>query len=173
MPTKAKRPPATPPESILTGEPVGSVAVVEPESEQQQLVRRLGGGDRALGFAFLSDALAARTIPATKGDERTAMALSAAAFLGGLAPVDVAESALCAQMVACHEFGMRLLGRAAHQSNDELSGALATRALRLLGAYRSGLEALDRHRRGGQPQVVRVERVTVNGGQAVVAVGTA
>lgn len=170
MPTKAKRPP--PP--ILTGQPIGSGAVarVEPESAQQQLVRQLGGGDRGLGLAFLTDALAARTI-APKGDERKAMVLSVAALVGGLAPVDVAESALCAQMVACHEFGMRLLGRAAHQSDDEISGALATRALRLLGAYRAGLEALDRHRSRGKSRTVRIEHVHVNaGGQAIIgAVG--
>jgi len=89
----------------------------------------------------------------------------------GVMMTSPAESALCAQMVTCHELGMRLLGRAAHHSDDEISGALATRALRLLGAYQRGLEVLDKHRTRGKSRSVRIEHVHVAaGGQVAIGI---
>jgi len=176
MPTKAQRRAAKPPAPILNGEPIGAVACIEPaaasaeKSAAEALVcRATGCGSPDLARALISQAHAGHgTNPKDRSQQQIKEVL---AFVEGIAPTDVSEAALAAQMCALHNLGMRALHDASHAKDDTIAGVMTARALRLLGAYRAGLEALDRHRRGGKPQVVRVERVTVNaGGQAVVGV---
>ena len=94
--------------------------------------------------------------------------------LAGIGPRDAAEGMLAAQMVAVHEAALECLRRAM-LDGQSLEGRQANlgQAGKLTRSYAVLLEALDRHRGKGQPQVVRVERVTVEaGGQAIVgAVG--
>jgi hypothetical protein len=94
--------------------------------------------------------------------------------LAGIGPRDAAEEMLAAQMVAVHEAAMECLRRAM-LDGQSLEGRQANlgQAGKLTRSYAVLLEALDRHRGKGQPQVVRVERVTVEaGGQAVVGAVT-
>jgi len=90
--------------------------------------------------------------------------------LAGIGPRDAAEGMLAAQMVAVHEAAMECLRRAM-LDGQSLEGRQANlgQAGKLTRSYAVLLEALDRHRGKGQPQVVRVERVTVEaGGRAIV-----
>jgi hypothetical protein len=77
---------------------------------------------------------------------------------------------LGAQMIATHNAAMECFRRSmikeqsfeGRRQNLEFAG-------KLVRSYAALLDALDRHRGKGQPQVVRVEHVTVNaGGQAIV-----
>jgi hypothetical protein len=92
------------------------------------------------------------------------------AFLKEVAPRDPLEGMLAAQLLGLHEAAMECLRRGA-MVGQTFEGRQANlgQANKLVRSYAVLLEALDRHRGKGQPQVVRVERVTVNaGGQAVV-----
>ena len=94
--------------------------------------------------------------------------------LAGIAPRDPLEGMLAAQLVATHAAAMECFRRAAiPEQGFEARQANLAQANRLCRTYAAMLEALDKHRGKGQPQVVRVERVTVEaGGQAIVgAVG--
>src|SRR3954462_15799091 len=73
-------------------------------------------------------------------------------------------------MIACHSASMETFRRAMlPEQGFEAWQAPVSAAGKLSRTYATLLEALDRHRGKGQPQVVRVERVTVEaGGQAIV-----
>ena len=90
--------------------------------------------------------------------------------LAGIEPRDAAEGMLAAQMVAVHEAALECLRRAMLDGQSfEGRQANLGQAGKLTRSYAVLLEALDRHRGKGQPQVVRVERVTVEaGGRAIV-----
>jgi hypothetical protein len=77
---------------------------------------------------------------------------------------------LAAQMVALHHAAMECLRRAhLPEQASEVRQANLTQAGKLSRTYATLLEALDKRRGKGQPQVVRVERVNVEaGGQAIV-----
>jgi len=100
--------------------------------------------------------------------------VAAAQAMREIAPRDPLEGMLAAQLVATHAAALECYRRAAipEQSFEGRQANLA-QANRLVRSYATMLEALDRHRGKGQPQIVRVERVTVEaGGQAIVgAVG--
>jgi hypothetical protein len=88
-----------------------------------------------------------------------------------ISPRDVMEGMLVAQMVATHQAAMECFRRAAHpeQSADGMAECLR-QAGKLSRAYVNLMEALLSKRQGKGRQVVRVERVTINGGQAIVGV---
>jgi hypothetical protein len=90
--------------------------------------------------------------------------------MAGIAPRDPVEGLLAAQMVAVHEAAMDCFRRAAIPEQTYAGRDLALKhGAKLARTYAALVEALDRHRGKGQPQVVRVERVTVEaGGQAIV-----
>jgi len=73
------------------------------------------------------------------------------------------------QMAAAHNYGMRLLARAAESHNPPVETArLVNAAFRLLEIYQQGLLTLHRVRTG--PQRIIVQHVEVNhGAQAVIA----
>ena len=88
----------------------------------------------------------------------------------GVQPRDELEGMLGAQMIATHNAAMECFRRAMmkEQSFEGRRQNLEF-ANKLVRFYTALLKALDRHRGKGQPQVVRVERVTVEaGGQAIV-----
>jgi hypothetical protein len=95
---------------------------------------------------------------------------AALAALRGAAPRDALEGMLAAQMVALHHAAMECLRRAhLPEQASEVRQANLTQAGKLSRTYATLLEALDKRRGKGQPQVVRVERVNVEaGGRAIV-----
>jgi hypothetical protein len=151
-------------------------AVPLAEWDIAKLLRQAGGGHRELGELFLNQARYGNPVPDLKTlseEDRRRQLIEVAGFVENVAPADVLESALAAQLSAVHNYGMRLLRRASRGQNDDVAGVHVSRALRLIASFQRGVEVLDSHRRRGQPQIVRVERVTVNsGGQAVVGVVT-
>ncbi len=88
----------------------------------------------------------------------------------GIQPRDELEGMLGAQMIATHNAAMECFRRAMHREQSfEGRRQNLEFANKLVRSYAALLEALDRHRGKGQPQVVRVERVTIEaGGQAIV-----
>jgi hypothetical protein len=96
------------------------------------------------------------------------------AAMAGIAPRDPIEGLLAAQMVAVHEASMECFRRAALSEQTFAGRELGLKyGEKLARTYAALVETLDRHRGKGQPQVVRVERVTVEaGGQAIVGAVT-
>ena len=95
---------------------------------------------------------------------------AALAAMLGVQPRDELEGMLGAQMIATHNAALECFRRSMlkEQSFEGRRQNLEF-ATKLVRSYAALLEALDRHRGKGQPQVVRVERVTVEaGGQAIV-----
>jgi hypothetical protein len=96
------------------------------------------------------------------------------AALAGVAPRDPVEGLLAAQMVAVHEAAMECFRRAALAEQTFAGRELGLRyGEKLARTYAALVGTLDRHRGKGRPQVVRVERVTVEaGGRAIVGAVT-
>ena len=110
------------------------------------------------------------TLPSFGSRGRTENIVTAVSVLADIGPRSPIEGMLAAQMVAVHSAAMEAMGRAnlAGQTFEARAMNLA-QASKLTRSFATLVEALDRHRGKGQPQVVRVERVTVEaGGQAIV-----
>lgn len=91
------------------------------------------------------------------------------AMLDELAPNDGPEGMLAAQMVAVHDTAMQCFSRANIEGQTFAGRELNLKhGAKLIRAFAQQLQALDKHRRNGQQQVV-VKHVHVNeGGQAIV-----
>ncbi len=86
----------------------------------------------------------------------------------GIAPQDQIESMLAAQMAAVHVATMTFARRLAHVDNIPQQDSAERAFNKLARTFTAQVEALRRHRTGGE-QKVTVEHVTVNeGGQAIV-----
>ena len=138
--------------------------------------KNLSGSDAA-EFSFVlanqvAGALAygADPDPVMKGTQQ----LAAFAALAGARPADPLEGMLAAQMVGVHDAAMSCLRRANVVGQTfEVRQANLTQAGKLSRTYATLLEALDKRRGKGQPEVVRVERVNVEaGGRAIVGAVT-
>ena len=132
-----------------------------------------GSASGAFTYALMSGACWALDHHAQPDQgSRDVKRIAVRAFLKEVAPRDPLEGMLAAQLLGLHEAAMECLRRSAMaQQTFEGRQANLGQANKLVRSYAVLLEALDRHRGKGQPQVVRVERVTVNaGGQAVVGV---
>ncbi|WP_181008502.1 hypothetical protein [Sphingomonas montanisoli] len=104
-----------------------------------------------------------------RGEDPTTTSVNAAlAMVAAINPADELEAALAVQMYATHDAAMDMLLRM-KQANDRSAatdfGNLATKLSR---SFTAQLEALGRHRRGGE-QVVRHVHVDNRGGQAIIA----
>jgi len=101
-------------------------------------------------------------------EEEDGAVASAALRMAGIAPVDTVEEMLAAQMIALHGATIDCASRAARAANDVMRNENLRLASKTSRAFVSLVEALDRHRRGGE-QKVTVEHVHVHaGGQAIV-----
>ena len=103
------------------------------------------------------------------GLETPAHVNAIAAAMTGLAPQSELEGMLAAQMVACHNAAMECLRRACVKDQTfEGRKMNMTYADRFMRTFAVQVEALGKHRKGGQQRVV-VEHVHVYpGGQAIV-----
>lgn len=103
------------------------------------------------------------------GLETPAHVNAIAAAMTGLAPQSELEGMLAAQMVACHNAAMECLRRACVKDQTfEGRKMNMTYADRFMRTFAVQVEALGKHRKGGQQKVV-VEHVHVYpGGQAIV-----
>ncbi len=90
------------------------------------------------------------------------------AVVKGIEPEDEVESMLAAQMAAVHMATMTFARRLAHVDNIPQQDSAERAFNKLARTFATQVEALRRHRTGGE-QKVTVEHVTVNeGGQAIV-----
>ena len=130
-----------------------------------------GSASGAFTYALMSGACWALDHHAQPDQgSRDVKRIAVRAFLKEVAPRDPLEGMLAAQLLGLHEAAMECLrrGAVAGQSFEGRQANLG-QANKLTRSYATLLEALDRHRGKGQPQVVRVERVTVEaGGRAIV-----
>src|SRR3954447_9698037 len=134
----------------------------------------LSGSPSGAFTAVLVNQVAGAIFQGPKPDREMVVAMQEAAFtaMGGIPPADPLEGMLAAQMVAVHEAAMEAFRRAA-LAEQTFAGREAglKYGAKLSRVCAAMVETLDRHRGKGQPQVVRVERVTVEaGGQAIVGV---
>jgi hypothetical protein len=92
-----------------------------------------------------------------------------AGAMTGIAPQDELEGLLTAQMLSAHNQAMKCLLRANREGQTyEGQRLYMSFAQRFMRTFVAQMEALSRHRRGGQQKVV-VEHVHVyQGGQAIV-----
>jgi hypothetical protein len=150
------------------------IAVVLPRPTKPEF-KRLGGSDSDhFNQALANQTLAALWTANSDEEQRNNQYLAATAALIGAKPQDELEGMLVSQMIAVHSASMETFRRAMlPEQSFEAWQAQVNAAGKLSRAYATLLEALDRHRGKGQPQVVRVERVTVEaGGQAIVGAVT-
>jgi hypothetical protein len=152
----------------------------EPEKPFSAAEQALGLADKpglsgsksgAFTYGLLSQAWRALCHNAQDDPETVEVARIAARHaLTAIAPRDPVEGMMAAQLVGLHDAAMECFRRGAmREQSPEYRDTNLTQANKLVRSYAVLLEALDRHRGKGQPQVVRVERVTVNaGGRAIV-----
>jgi hypothetical protein len=137
--------------------------------------KQLGGSDSDHFNQMLANqTLAALWTANSNEEQRNNQYLAATAALIGAKPQDELEGMLISQMIAVHSASMETFRRAMlPEQSFEVWQVQVNAAGKLSRTYATLLEALGRHRGKGQPQVVRVERVTVEaGGQAIVGAVT-
>jgi hypothetical protein len=141
-----------------------------PDGETQMWWDRLKSALGTTSSAFVDASLyqlqAAARLP---GSGISKIAVNAAlAMIEAVSPKDEIESALAVQMASTHAAAMAVLARlgGGHGSERRVA-ALGSAAARLLRAYATQVEVLRRLRHGGQ-QYIRIERVNINGGQAII-----
>jgi hypothetical protein len=104
----------------------------------------------------------------TKGQQPDPDTVNGAlAIVQAIEPRDPLETMLAAQMVAVHMATMTLARRLNHVDTIKQQDSASNAFNKLARTYAAQVEALNRHRGKGQ-QAIRVEHVTVNGGQAIV-----
>src|SRR3954451_21312886 len=132
----------------------------------------LSGSPSGAFTAVLVNQVAGAIFQGPKPDREMVGATQEAAFtaMRGIAPADPLKGMLAAQIVAVHEAAMEAFRRAALAEQTFAGREMALKyGAKLSRTYAALVETLGRHRGKGQPQVVRVERVTVEaGGQAIV-----
>src|SRR3954453_18104472 len=154
--------------------PASRVAVVLPRPTKPEF-KRLGGSDSDHFNQMLANqTLAALWTANSDEEQRKHQYLAATAALIGAKPQDELEGMLVSQMIAVHSASMETFRRAMlPEQSFEVWQVQVNAAGKLSRTYATLLEALDRHRGKGQPQVMRVERVTIEaGGQAIVGAVT-
>src|SRR4051812_11487585 len=150
------------------------VEVVLPRPTKPEF-RQLGGSDSDhFNQTMANQTLAALWVANSDDEQRNNQYLAATAALIGAKPQDELEGMLVSQMIAVHSASMETFRRAALAEQSFAGREMGLKyGAKLSRTYAALLEALDRHRGKGQPQVVRVERVTVEaGGQAIVGAVT-
>ncbi len=132
-------------------------------------LRSLGGSDKpAANYHLASEMLA--MLPPSRDLETVALRMAGAlALLGDMAPADGVEGMICVQAVALHMLGMEAARRAhLDKQPSDAAGRLRKDAANMMRGTVDMLAALDRKRGKGQQQNIRVERVLVTEGGAMI-----
>lgn len=146
-----------------------------PISLEREIGRAMGGSKLDDFNAVIgSQALHSLWTVGSSAEDFGKQRMATIAAMIGIAPKDELEGMLAAQMVATHSAAMECFRRAMLKEQPfEGWRAQVNLGGKLVRSFAVLVEALDRHRGKGQPQVVRVERVTVEpGGQAIVGAVT-
>src|SRR4051812_33568861 len=157
------------------GGPAPEVLQVRPPEARRGTLKALGGSsDDDFNNVLANQVVQALWLANSDEDERGRQMQAAVSALLGVQPRGELEGMLGAQMIATHSAALECFRRAMlKEQTFEGRRENLNQANRLVRSYAALLETLDRHRGKGQPQVVRVERVTVEaGGQAIVGAVT-
>jgi hypothetical protein len=146
----------------------------DPELASMKLLETFGTPDTDLQAILLKQVLMTFDgCRSSKGscndDELVSFGNQALALLQGIAPRDAIEGLLAIQMISVHNVAMQTM-KMAMFSNQTFEGkeASVNQANKMLRTFVAQMEALRKHRSGGQ-QKVTVEHVHINkGGQAIV-----
>lgn len=136
----------------------------------EESAQATGTTSKALGIELVAQTMLAT--PVRSGTSRDDLCRKTQAnfeMLRGIAPRDVTEGMIAAQMVATHNMAMECLRRGNLTSNPpEVRDMALKNAAKFLGIFTQLTAALDKYRGKGH-QKITVERVTVEaGGQAIV-----
>ena len=111
---------------------------------------------------------ATRTVPYTDGQEQENLESITAALME-VAPRDPLEAMLVVQLITTHRLAMcRLAGIKAECQSSVGADMRINQAIKLEKLFSRQLEALQKYRTCGQPQCIRIERVSISGGQSIV-----
>jgi hypothetical protein len=146
------------------------IEVTPPEAQRGNLKALGGSNDDDFNNVLANQVIQGLWLANADQDERERQMQAAISAMSGVKPQDELEGMLAAQMISTHSAAMECYRRAMIKDQTfEGRRECLSQANKLVRSYAALLEALDRHRGKGQPQVVRVERVTVQaGGQAIV-----
>ncbi len=146
------------------------IRITSKEGEIKQLVFEktfevmTGVKDQNLSSYILSET--AVSLSNTIIDQNKALNI-AAQSLHNMEPQDIFEAQLCSQALALYHHGMRYLtlGMESEKHKDYYSNT----AIKLLRLHNETIDAINKHRRGGEQKLI-VQHVQVNdGGKAVVS----
>lgn len=131
-----------------------------------QLMMQACGASNADAFAGLIGHLVCFCTGSQDSIEKQMNGLVAG--VAGIAPRDDTEMMLAAQMTLAHELSMKMARQAQKAETIPQQDSAERGFNKMARTYTTQMEALRKHRNGGQ-QKVTVEHVTVNsGGQAIV-----
>jgi hypothetical protein len=170
---------------LATLNPQGAVANAAPEKpvdERERLSGRLppfklerfegvaNCNRSAVEAAKLREILSLIPIPPSIGDtQRDALYVKAIDLFESIGPADGIEGMLAAQMVGTHNATMECLRRAMiYDQSLEAQKVYLSQAERLMNLYTRHVDALARHRGGGQPNITVGQVNVESGGRAIV-----
>jgi len=158
----------------VAANPDGTIGISINVGAAPDRLRSLGGsGNPAANYHLASEVLA--MLPPSRDLDSVALRLAGTlALLAEMAPADGVEGMICVQAVALHMLGMEAARRAHLDKQPADVGArLRKDAANMMRGTADMLAALDRKRGKGQQQHIRVERVLVTEGGAVIGQGAA
>ncbi len=175
MPKPKNKPPEA--ERITTGLPAGvsvtpgpngAIAINLDLHASSDEWRAFGGSENGrLNAALMHEVLA--LLPPSSDPQMVAIRIAGAmGLLEALAPADGVEGMISVQAVALHVLGMEAGRRAMTSSHPESAARLRKDAANMMRGTADMLAALDRKRGKGQHQYIRVERVLVTEGGAMI-----
>ena len=141
-----------------------------PQEATDSFARMCGSADTAFNLVLLRETLPTVWVPGIEDDGQDQRMRAVMAALRAFKPRDEIEGLLAGQAVALHFGAMECLRRAMIPEQPfEIASKLRRDGANLSRAMTEMLDALERKRGKGRPQVVRVERVVVqDGGRAIV-----
>jgi len=137
-----------------------------------KLLEALGTPDSDLQNRLLDQVI--QTVKGTVSDgvldkEKVASAYNhTMAILNGIQPQDELEAMLAVQMIGVHNVAMEYMAKATRTDRVDFMNTYMNLATKSLRTFAAQMEALKKHRTGGQQKMI-VEHIHVNkGGQAIV-----
>lgn len=158
----------------VAANPDGTIGITLNVGAAPDGLRSLGGSDKpAANYHLASEVLA--MLPPSRDLDTVALRLAGTlALLTEMAPADGVEGMIAVQTVALHMLGMEAARRAhLDKQPSDMAARLRKDAANMMRGTADMLAALDRRRGKGQQQHIRVERVLVTEGGAVIGQGAA
>jgi hypothetical protein len=132
-----------------------------------KLAEALGSGDVRLADHLLCEIAVTTANGAVFDEKKLEYALS---IVEGIKPADAIETLLATQMAGVHMAAMKGLRYLRDATSLEVQESAANMTNKMMRTFALQVEALKKHRSSGE-QIIKVQHVTVNGGQAVVSNG--